>query len=349
MTAGVAPLRVGVMGAGAIGCYVGGRLAASGVPVVLVGRASLADEIARHGLLLSDYHGWRARVALGGGLAVATDAAALASADVVLVAVKSGDTRAAGSALAAVLAPGAVVVSLQNGVGNVEALREVLPARRVVPGMVPFNVVRQDGARFHHGTSGALALEDRPEVAALADALARSGLDVKRHADMVPVAWGKLVINLANAVNALAGVPIKVMLGERGYRRAIAACMREALAVLAAAGIRPAVPVAAPARLLPWLLERPDGLFRALARPMLAVDPEARSSMWDDLARGRRTEVDALNGEVVGLAARVGVAAPVNARVVALVRAAEAAGPASGVGLTAEALGARLGIGPAPR
>ncbi|MFO0749344.1 MAG: 2-dehydropantoate 2-reductase [Myxococcota bacterium] len=329
--------RVGVMGAGAIGCYVGGRLAAHGVPVVLVGRPSLAAEVAAHGLHLSDYRGWRADPSV----ALASDVAALADCDVVLVTVKSADTAAAGASLAPVLRAGAVVVSFQNGVSNADALRAALPGREVIQGMVPFNVLREDGARFHQGTSGKLALQSAAAVAPLVAALVAAGLPTSAHADMVGVAWGKLLMNLNNAVNALAGVPIKAMIAQRGYRRIMAACLREGLAALAAARIRPVLPIAAPARLVPMILGAPDFLFRVIARPMIAVDPHARSSMWDDLTRGRTTEIDVLNGEVVRLAARVGTAAPVNAAIVALVKAAEGHGSPS---LSAADLAARLGL-----
>src|SRR6185503_10955321 len=101
----------------------------------------------------------------------------------------------------------------------------------VLAGMVPFNVLRQDGARFHQGTSGKLALERGRGSAPLAEALTRAGLPAEAHDDMQGVLWGKLLVNLNNSVNALAGVPIKEMLASRGYRRIMADCAREGLAV----------------------------------------------------------------------------------------------------------------------
>src|SRR5262249_10273988 len=140
------------------------------------------------------------------------------------------------------------------------------------------------------------------------------------------VQWGKLVVNLNNSVNALAGVPIKEMLGQRDYRRVMAACIREGVDACARAKIRLKLEQPLPPSWIPSLMRLPDAIFRALARPMLTVDPQARSSMWDDLSRGRKTEVDALNGEIVRLAARLGGAAPVNAKIVELVHAAENGG-----------------------
>jgi 2-dehydropantoate 2-reductase len=328
-------MKIGVMGAGAIGCYVGGRLAAAGVDVSFVGRASLAAEVARHGLRLTDYRGADLAVRAP---SFASAPEALADRDVVLVTVKGGDTAAVGAALAPVLRDGARVVSFQNGVNNPAVLRAALPGRRVLAGMVPFNVVRREGGHFHQGTSGTLAVE-RADSDDLVAALRAAGLPTEQHDDMRGVLWGKLLVNLNNSVNALANIPIKEMLGQRDYRRVMAACMREGLAAVEKAGIRPVVDVPVPARAVPWLLTLPDALFSVVARRLLTVDPQARSSMWDDLQRGRKTEVDALNGEIVRLAAEVGTPAPVNAAIVALVHAAEGRGSP---GLSGAALRARL-------
>ena len=130
------------------------------------------------------------------------------------------------------------------------------------------------------------------------------------------------------------------MLHDRAYRRIMAACLREGLVALAAAGIRPRLPMPLPPRWVPALLGAPDALFRILARPMLRVDPTARSSMWDDLARGRPTEIEELNGEVVRLADAVGTTAPLNRAIVAAVHAAEGHGSPQ---LSAAALAAALG------
>jgi 2-dehydropantoate 2-reductase len=323
------------MGAGAIGCYLGGRLAAAGADVVLVGRAALAGEIAQHGLSLTDYRGAELRIAPE-RLTVATDAAALAGCDFILVTVKGGDTESAG----ALLAPfKATIISFQNGLHNAHRLRAALPGRSVLAGMVPFNVLREREARFHQGTNGRLAVERG--ASALVTALRAAGLPADEHDDMLPVQWGKLLVNLNNSVNALSGIPIQQMLAQRDYRRVMAACVREALSLLGAAGIRPVLEVKLPPRLVPSVLELPNWIFLRLARAMMHVDPQARSSMWDDLERGRKTEIDALNGEVVRLAERLGRAAPVNARIVELVRAAE--GQRSPC-ITAPELRARVGV-----
>jgi 2-dehydropantoate 2-reductase len=142
---------------------------------------------------------------------------------------------------------------------------------------------------------------------------------------MTEVLWGKLVLNLNNAVNALAGIPLARELAERRWRLLLAAQIDEALAVLRARGIHPAVVEGVPPWAIPRILRLPDWLFRVVARRMLAVDPQARSSMWEDLLRGRATEVDYLQGAILKLAEPVGAATPMTERIVRLIKDAEAA------------------------
>lgn len=319
-------LRVGVFGAGSIGCYVGGKLAAAGAAeVVLVGRPRVGRALAEGGLAVQDYDGPATRVPAA-AYQFATATGALADCEVVLCCVKSQHTLDAARDLASVLGPEAVVVSLQNGVRNPDTLRAHLDARPVLASIVTWNVIAVDGT-YRRATSGPLELEasPRPAVRALVTALAAAGVPVVEHADLAPAQWTKLVVNLANAVSALSDAPTSRLLLEPGYRRVIRAVAAEAMVVLRAAGVRPARWNGLP---LPWMtrvLALPTPLVKLVTRRQLKVDPAARSSMWQDLAADRPTEVDYLNGEIVALAGRAGVDAPLNRRLCELVHAAEAA------------------------
>ncbi len=312
-----------VVGAGNIGSYVGGRLAAAGAEVTFVGRQRLGDELGEHGLRLTDYRGADLRAEQ---FRFVTEVSAAADADLVLVTVKSAATQEVAEGLAAVLRPEAVVVSFQNGVHNAEVLDAALGNGRTIAGMVPFNVVHRGDGVFHQGSEGELEAARDPRLAPYEPAFAAAGLPLTLHDDMPAVLWAKVLLNLNNAINALSGLPLKAELEQRDYRICLAAAQKETLGVLKAAGIRPAKITPLPPNLLPTLLGVPDGIFRRVAARMLAIDPIARSSMADDLELGRRTEVDWINGEVVRLAASVGRAAPINERVVALIRDAESGG-----------------------
>ncbi|MFD7643607.1 2-dehydropantoate 2-reductase [Kitasatospora sp. NPDC059795] len=156
-----------------------------------------------------------------------------------------------------------------------------------------------------------------------AEAARAAGLPVELRDDMPQVQAAKLVMNLNNAVNALSGRPLREQLGSRPYRLVLARCQREGLAALRAAGLRPARLSPVPAGWMPAVLRLPDALFRRLAAASLRVDARARSSMWEDLQRGRRTEIDSLQGEILALAERHRLPAPANRRLLELVRAAE--------------------------
>jgi 2-dehydropantoate 2-reductase len=313
------------MGAGAIGCWIGGTLRAAGLEVVLIGRERLEREIRTSGLTISDLDG-KTTALPAEQVSVTLDPKAVADSDVVLVATKSAETAQAGHELAKVMRADAIAVSLQNGLRNAKTLRAALGGRQVLAGIVGFNVVGKGDARFHRATTGPLVIEHSadPWILALASSLESRGLEVKLVRDIEPLQWSKLIINLNNAVSALSDQPTRSILLSPGYRRVLAATIREALAVLHKAGIRPARIGPLPTWSFPWLLGLPTFVFRAVARAELKVDPEARSSMWDDLVRGRRTEVDQLNGEIVELGKQHGVDAAMNRRIVELVHEFEA-------------------------
>lgn len=337
--AGDAPLLV--FGAGSIGCYVGGCLQAAGVPVHLVGRPRVLELLRRHGLGLSDLRGAQQRIPCG-ELRLHEQVPEGLQPALVLLCVKSGATAASALQLAGALPAGTPVLSLQNGVSNAAVAQRHAPTLRVLPGMVSFNVAELPEARFHRGTEGELAAQDD---AALRPWLARfqaAGLPMQLHADLRAVQWGKLLLNLNNPVNALSGRPLRAQLLDRDYRRCTAALIEEALAVLRAAGITPARVTPAPPRLLPALLRLPTPLFRVLAARMLRIDAQARSSMADDLRLGRKTEIDALCGEVSRLAKGLGQSAALSSRMVELIGASTGQPTA----LDGTALRRALGIGP---
>ncbi|MEU3660327.1 2-dehydropantoate 2-reductase [Streptomyces sp. NPDC032940] len=319
------PPRIAILGAGSIGCYLGGRLAAV-ADVTLIGRPSAMTVLRDKGLTLTR-SGAPAHRVPPIALRTATGADAAADADIVLITVKSADTLTAARDLAPHLGERTVVCSFQNGVHNTELLRRALPEHIVLAGMVPYNVVQTEPGHFHQGSGGSLMLDDTPAARVLASALGRAGLAVRAHADMRGVQYAKLLMNLNNALNALSGQPLRRQLAQRSFRRCLALCQAEALAAFRAEDITPARLTPIPPALTPHLLRLPDGVFRRVAGRTLAIDAHARSSMWEDLERGRATEIDHLQGEIVTMAARHALPAPVSARVVHLVREAETAPP----------------------
>lgn len=311
-------MKIGIFGAGSIGCFVGGMLAVAGHEVRLLARVSMIERLA-DGMRLTRYDGMDKAVDAA-RYDISEDPASLSGCEIVLVCVKGNDTEAAGAALAKVLDPAALVVSLQNGVSNPGTLRDCLHDNRVLAGMVAFNVAQIGDNRFHQGIEGEIAIEDGPGALHLVAALNEAGVPAMVRRDIEAVQWGKLLLNLNNPINALSGLPLKAQLSQRRYRLVYADCIAEALAVLRRAGIRLVKVTKVPAALLPAVLRLPDWLFIRLAAPMLKMDESARSSMAEDLDKGREPEIDYLNGEIVRLGEKVGVPTPVNQRVIAEVK-----------------------------
>jgi 2-dehydropantoate 2-reductase len=324
--------KVAILGAGSVGCFVGGSWQAAGVPVTFIGRPKLSKDVDQHGLTLTDYSGWEARLTPG-DVDYRCGPESLESAEVIVLTVKSGDTAAAADDIARHATAGATVISFQNGVSNIDVLEQGLGGRfEVARGMVPYNIAYLGKGRFHKGVAGDLYSERREHVQDL--------VALKLSNDMLALAWGKLLINLNNAVNALSGRTLRDELKRRDYRRVFAASMREGLDLLKRADIEPATVGPVSAQALPRIIDSPDWIFNNIFLKRWKIDAKARSSMADDLEAGRKTEIDYLNGELVRLAERLQRAAPINRAIVELVRKAEmGAGPLAAKALCRAVLG----------
>jgi 2-dehydropantoate 2-reductase len=310
------------MGAGSVGCYLGGRLALAGIDVHFVGRPRMLQALRANGLTVAEPGGTVGTVQPGRLSLHEAPVAGLGTA-LVLLCVKSGATAAAAAELAAVLPAGMPVLSMQNGLRNAEIAQAAAPGLRLLAGMVPYNVAQVAPGHFLRGSDGRLVLQDDAVLRQWIPVLRAAGLPAATRADMRAVQWAKLLLNLNNPVNALSGLPLRAQLLRRDQRLQTAALMSEALELLALAGQPLAQVTALPPRWLPRVLGLPTPLFRLVAARMLRMDPRARSSMADDLALGRATEVRALCGEVVRLAQRLGREAPLNAAMIERIESAQ--------------------------
>lgn len=310
-----------IAGAGSIGCFVGGMMAHHGVDVRFLARPRIASELLGHGLKLTDYSGFDAHL-LPEQLKIATDPSVLREADIILVTVKSGATTDIGNLIREYAPSGMSVVSLQNGVKNGDVLRSQLPDFDVRAGMVAYNVVHSGGGHFHRGTSGDIMIE--AGASNLGNILFVPQLNIIETAEIISVQWGKLLINLNNALNALSGKPLLDQLSDRQWRKLMADQFEEALSVMKTAGISPKSATPLPTQIVPMVLRFPTPLFKIISGRTLKIDPSARSSMWEDLEHHRMTEIDELQGVVVELAQKQGIPVPLCARVSSLIKEAEA-------------------------
>lgn len=247
--------------------------------------------------------------------------------DVAIVAVKSAATAGVAESLARVLPPGALVVSCQNGLHNTERLTRALP-NQVAAGIVAFNV-KDEGELRRQTTRGKLYVSDVDHEALLpfVAALRRSGQPVVSSRRMPELMMGKLLLNLHNGVGAATGLGTLAALEDRDARRCYALCMTEGLEIARACGLEARNVLPVPLSVVATAMRLPNVAMSRLARLVAAASPEAKSSTLVDLERGRPTEIDELNGEIVRLAHGVGRSAPANGVVCEVVHELEGAPP----------------------
>jgi len=298
--------KIAVVGAGAVGGYFGGLLARAGASVVMIGRPAFVDAVKKNGLFLDTiYFQESVRVE------VSKELSAARGAEIVLFCVKTTDNAITARALAPLLAPGAIVLSLQNGVDNVEQIRaaagmDALPTVVYVAASVP------EPGRVKHAGRGDLVVgppsEKTERIAAL---FARANVPCRISQNIEGELWTKLVWNCAlNAVSALGRAKYGQIAASADVWKVVETAVYEVLAVAHAAGIQP-----------PGLEDPKAALAGALK--IATQMAEAFSSTGQDLNRGKRTEIDSLNGYVARRAAELGVPAPVNHALYALVKLVE--------------------------
>ena len=293
-------MQVAVIGAGAVGCYYGGLLLRAGHNVTFIGRQPHVDAINAHGLLL-DTKTFKEHLPAR----AATDATALASPDLVLVCVKSADTEQAGRSLAGHLRPETSVLSLQNGVDNAQRLRAVT-GHAVIPVVVYVGSEMAGPGHIRHHGGGDLAIGASAASDALARTLEAAGIHTTISDDIEVTLWSKLVINCAfNALSAVANISYGPMLEVEGTRDVVTRAVQEAMAVARACG------VSMPENLLVNILNIPTMM------------PQQKSSTAQDLARGKPSEIDFLNGYVVRRGAELGIPTPTNHALQVMVKLAE--------------------------
>ncbi len=303
-----AAARIAVVGAGAVGSFFGAMLARAGHRVVLIGRPAHVEAIRRDGLQLQ-MKGRSERVAIDAD----ADIAAVRGADLVLLCVKSPDTEAVAREMAPHLDANALVLSLQNGVDNAARAARHLPCA-VVPSVVYVATAMPAPGTVAHFGRGDLVIGSpddvlRPRLQAVAAVFGASGVPVVVSPDVMVELWRKLMLNCAyHAISAIAQQPYGAMVA----RPEIHAVMREVVEEVVA-------------------VARADGQALDLDACLQAMDqlapmmPAQMSSTAQDLARGKPSEIDHLNGFIARRGAELGVATPVNRTLHALVKLAEAA------------------------
>ena len=303
MSTPTAPLQVAVLGAGAVGCFYGGMLARAGHRVTLIGRPQHVQVFEAQGLRMQTL-AFDETVKVHAN----TEASAVAGADLVLFAVKSPDTEAAGAQMREHLKPGALVLCLQNGVDNAERLRAVLTGVQVAAAVVYVATEMAGPGHLRHHGRGELVIEPSTASERVVQALAAAGVPTEISDNVRGALWAKLILNCAyNALSAVGRIAYGELVQQPGVKDTMRDVVAECRAVAAADGVA-----------LPGDV---DLAVRRIAETM----PSQYSSTAQDLMRGKPSEIDHLNGHVVRRGEALGVPTPANRVLWAVVKLVEAA------------------------
>lgn len=299
-------LRVAVVGAGAVGGFFGGMLARAGVPSVLIGRPNFVAAVERNGLTLDTLQ-FKATITV----AASTELSAAQGADLVLFCVKTTDTEATARAVAPFLAPHCTVLSLQNGVENADRI-SAITGRTALPAAVYLAAAATAPGVVKHTGRGDLVIGPAgDQLHSIARLWQSAGVGCVVSDQIQDQLWEKLICNCAlNAISALSDLTYGAIGEDDAAWEVAVRVIEEAMAVARAAGIQPT---------------RMDDTEAAMAtvRQLTRQIAAAHSSTALDLRRGKRTEIDALNGYLARRGHELGVPTPVNRTLWALVRAAE--------------------------
>ena len=305
---GEASPRIAVVGAGAVGGYFGGMLARAGAPVVFIGRAAFVDAVKRNGLQLDTVQ-FKETVKVE----AASDLAAARDAEIVLFCVKTTDTAATARALAPLLAKNALVVSMQNGVDNAEQIHAASGLHALAAAVYVAASVPSPGTVKHVGRGDLVVGPKSVATERVAAIFERAGVPCKISDHLTPELWTKLVWNCGlNAISALGKATYGEIIANEDARQLVEGAVFEVIFVAKAAGVH-----------LPLFDDSKAAMVGAykVAESMKAT----RSSTAQDMMRGKKTEIDSLNGFVVRKGRELGVPTPINHALFTLVKLAEAA------------------------
>jgi 2-dehydropantoate 2-reductase len=330
--------RVAILGAGAVGGFVGGMIAREGTPASLLCRPDQKKAILERGLELEGPLGTFTVLADDldspspspeqRALCVTESARkAVDGADLIFVCVKSQNTKSLLAEIAEAVRPDATLVLLQNGVRNLETAQAIFPNHLVLESVVLFNALYLEPGKVTLTATESIIFDsgmaDRPAAQAAKRLLEKAGISVRFNRNVRGVLWTKLIINLNNGVSALTGTTLFQGLGDPHVRYLCRRLMAEGMNVLAKAGIAlEPMPAVDPARLM-WLLRMPGPVAVFIMKKIIKPYQDVQSSTWQSRVRGRPTEIAYLSGEIVRLSKEQRVPAPLNERILELVEEME--------------------------
>jgi len=314
-------MKYAVIGLGAVGNIVGGILKKSENNVVLIGKENQVDIINKNGIKING---------INGSLSIenpnaSSDLSYLKDVDFIIICVKSYDTQNLANQIKQHIKKTALILSLQNGVKNSNIIHKIT-GNKVISGVVLFNALFLKPGESTLAIRGGLLIEDEKSnseaIEDLINCFNMRGLTSKSVKNIEGFQYSKLIVNLQNAVTALTGQTIKESIIDSNSRSVLIATMKEGLYILEKSGISiESLPDMDPKKIIKRLSSY-NSIFLRIGSKILKLK-NARTSMWQSLSRGKSTEIDYINGEIVSLARKNNLKAPINEKLVELLKEAE--------------------------
>ncbi len=312
-------MKYAVIGIGAVGSIVGGLLAKSGEDVTLIGKPYQIDVVKQKGLKIIGVNG----ATILKEIKVSKDLLLVKNADIVFICVKSQDTKQLANDLKNILNKSTLIISLQNGIRNTQVLKDIT-GNEVLSGVVLFNALYEKPGEVTLTIRGGILLEKNNEnLDILVKSFYKAGLKVTLVDNIDGYLWSKLILNLQIAVTALTGQTIRQSIANKDTRCIIVATMTEGINVVQKSNIKLEVlPEIDPKKLIKRFSSL-GSFFLIIGSRLIGVKKDARNSMWQSLSQGKQTEIDFINGEIIALAKKHKMQAPINKKIVEIIKKVE--------------------------
>lgn len=315
-------MKYAVIGLGAVGSIVGGILTKSDKNVILIGKKNQVEVINNHGLKINGING----SFLLKNKNASSDLTSLEDVDLIIICVKSQDTENLAYTIKDHIKKSALILSLQNGVRNSNILNRITGIK-TISGVVLFNALYSKPGEVTLTIRGGLLIKEdssyKKEIEGLINSFNKEGLSSKSDTNIEEYKWSKLIVNLQNAVTALTDQTIKESIIDSYTRSILIATMEEGINILEKSGIKTKpLPDMDPKKIIKRL-KKYNTIFLKIGSKLMRLK-NAKNSMWQSLSRSKKTEIDYINGEIVNLANKNNIQAPINTKLVQLIKEIEA-------------------------
>lgn len=313
-------MKYAVIGLGAVGSIIGGMIHRYGGDIVLFGKKSQINSLKKEGLEINGFFGTTFKLK---NLRLESDFFKLKEIDVVFICVKSQDTEKLANDIKDFINKKAVIVSLQNGVRNKKILEKITNCK-TISGIILFNSVYKRAGLVNLTYKGGVVLEcTEKKDLEISNLLKNAGFKIKNVEEINGYLYSKLVVNLQIAVTALTNQTITESIKDDNTRKILIETMSEGIEVIRKSGIHlKTLPDIDPIKMVKRM-KNLNKILLCLGTYFMGIKKSARNSMWQSLNRKKQTEIDFINGEIVRLAKKNNLEAPINSKLVELIKSTE--------------------------